>query len=77
MRIDGLGAPIETDVRLAESDRIVLMGTRPGRILDVMTVDLPRPRHSADERVAELAVRAGAAIAREVDKVAREEEGRG
>ncbi len=61
-------------VRLA--DRIVLMGTRPGRILDVLTVDLPRPRHSADAEVAELALRAGAAIAREVDKVAREEEGR-
>ncbi|MEO8797707.1 MAG: ABC transporter ATP-binding protein [Polyangiaceae bacterium] len=61
-------------VRLA--DRIVLMGTRPGRIMDVLTVDLPRPRHSADEKVAELVMHAGAAIAREVDKVAREEEGR-
>ena len=61
-------------VRLA--DRIVLMGTRPGRILDILSVDLPRPRHSADERVAELVMEAGAAIAREVDKVAREEEGR-
>ncbi len=61
-------------VRLA--DRIVLMGTRPGRILDILKVDLPRPRHSNDERVAEIALVAGAAIAREVDKVAREEEGR-
>jgi len=61
-------------VRLA--DRIVLMGIRPGRILEILPVDLPRPRHSGDERVAEIALVAGAAIAREVDKVAREEEGR-
>ncbi len=61
-------------VRLA--DRIVLMGTRPGRILETLDVKLPRPRHSADDAVADLAMRAGSVIAREVQKVAREEEGR-
>jgi len=62
-------------IRLA--DRVVLMGTRPGRVLKEIRVDLPRPRHPADERVAELVVEAGASIAREVDKVAREEAERG
>ena len=58
-------------IRLA--DRVVVMGTRPGRVLKELRIDLPRPRHPADERVAELVVEAGASIAREVDKVAREE----
>jgi NitT/TauT family transport system ATP-binding protein len=58
-------------VRLA--DRVVLMGTRPGRILHAATVDLPRPRPLNDERVAALAKDIAARIASEVDKVAREE----
>lgn len=32
------------------SDRIAVMGTRPGRILDVVDVPLPRPRTSATRR---------------------------
>ncbi len=58
-------------VRLA--DRIVLMGTRPGRILHEEVVDLPRPRSAGDPRVAELASAIGDRIASEVEKVAREE----
>jgi NitT/TauT family transport system ATP-binding protein len=58
-------------VRLA--DRIVLMGTRPGRILHEETIDLPRPREANDERVAALANALSKRIASEVEKVAREE----
>jgi NitT/TauT family transport system ATP-binding protein len=58
-------------VRLA--DRIVLMGTRPGRILHEERVELPRPRAAGDVRVAELASAIGDRIASEVEKVAREE----
>jgi NitT/TauT family transport system ATP-binding protein len=58
-------------VRLA--DRVVLMGTRPGRILHDEIVDLPRPRAANDARVAALAGSIGRRIASEVEKVAREE----
>jgi NitT/TauT family transport system ATP-binding protein len=58
-------------VRLA--DRVVLMGTRPGRILHEEIVDLPRPRAANDARVAALAGSIGRRIASEVEKVAREE----
>jgi NitT/TauT family transport system ATP-binding protein len=58
-------------VRLA--DRVVLMGTRPGRILHEEVVDLPRPRVPNDPRVAQLANSIGRHIASEVEKVAREE----
>ncbi len=58
-------------VRLA--DRVVLMGTRPGRILHQEIVDLPRPRAANDPRVSQLANGIGRRIASEVEKVAREE----
>jgi NitT/TauT family transport system ATP-binding protein len=58
-------------VRLA--DRVVLMGTRPGRILHEETIDLPRPRAASDARVSELANGISRRIASEVEKVAREE----
>jgi NitT/TauT family transport system ATP-binding protein len=58
-------------VRLA--DRVVLMGTRPGRILHEEAIDLPRPRAAGDERVDALAHAFGRRIASEVEKVAREE----
>jgi NitT/TauT family transport system ATP-binding protein len=58
-------------VRLA--DRIVMLGTRPGRILHEELVELPRPRLLNDVRVAELSNRVGQHIASEVEKVAREE----
>ena len=58
-------------VRLA--DRIVLMGTRPGRILHEERVDLPRPRSAGDPAVSALASAIGDRIASEVEKVAREE----
>jgi NitT/TauT family transport system ATP-binding protein len=58
-------------VRLA--DRVVMMGTRPGRILHEEVVDLPRPRAANDPRVSQLANAIGRLIASEVEKVAREE----
>jgi NitT/TauT family transport system ATP-binding protein len=58
-------------VRLA--DRVVLMGTRPGRILHEETIDLPRPRAATDERVAQLASGIARRIASEVEKIVREE----
>ena len=58
-------------VRLA--DRVVLMGTRPGRVLHEEMVDLPRPRAANDARVSALATGIARRIASEVEKVAREE----
>jgi NitT/TauT family transport system ATP-binding protein len=58
-------------VRLA--DRVVLMGTRPGRVLHEEIIDLPRPRAANDERVGVLANGIARRIASEVEKVAREE----
>ena len=58
-------------VRLA--DRVILMGTRPGRILHEETIDLPRPRAATDERVAQLASGIARRIASEVEKIVREE----
>jgi NitT/TauT family transport system ATP-binding protein len=58
-------------VRLA--DRVLLMGTRPGRVLHEDYIELPRPRAANDERVSALAQSIGRRIASEVEKVAREE----
>jgi NitT/TauT family transport system ATP-binding protein len=58
-------------VRLA--DRVVLMATRPGRILHEEIIDLPRPRAANDPRVAHFANAIARHIASEVEKVAREE----
>jgi NitT/TauT family transport system ATP-binding protein len=58
-------------VRLA--DRVVIMGTRPGRVLHEEAVDLPRPRPANDPRASALAGEIAQLIAGEVEKVAREE----
>jgi NitT/TauT family transport system ATP-binding protein len=58
-------------VRLA--DRVVLLATRPGRVLEERTIDLPRPRRAHDEGVARIAAEVAARIATEVQKVASEE----
>jgi len=58
-------------VRLA--DRVVLMATRPGRVLHEEYVDVPRPRAANDTRVSSLAAGIARRIASEVEKVAREE----
>jgi NitT/TauT family transport system ATP-binding protein len=58
-------------VRLA--DRVVLLGTRPGRVLEERTIDLPRPRGLNDESVARVASDIASRLAGEVEKVAKEE----
>jgi NitT/TauT family transport system ATP-binding protein len=54
-------------------DRVVLMGTRPGRIVHEATVDLPRPRDANDASVARIAADLSSRIADEVEKVAKQE----
>jgi NitT/TauT family transport system ATP-binding protein len=58
-------------VRLA--DRVVLMGTRPGRILREVRIALERPRRADDERVHAYASELAAGIRSEVEKIAKEE----
>jgi len=62
---------IEEAVRLG--DRVVLVGTRPGRILGDVPIDLPRPRRAGDLKAARLVQSIAAEIRAEVEKVAREE----
>jgi NitT/TauT family transport system ATP-binding protein len=62
---------IDEAVRLG--DRVVLVGSRPGRIIGDVHVDLPRPRNAGDVRAARIAQEIAAAIKDEVEKVAREE----
>jgi len=68
---------IEEAVRLG--DRVLLIGTRPGRIIGETYIDLPRPRRASSEggednvQAIRIAQRIAAEIRQEVDKVAREE----
>jgi NitT/TauT family transport system ATP-binding protein len=62
---------IEEAVRLG--DRVVLVGTRPGRVLGDVPIDLPRPRRAGDPRAARIIHQIADGIRAEVDKVAREE----
>ncbi|EGL83983.1 ABC transporter related protein [Caldalkalibacillus thermarum TA2.A1] len=57
------------------SDRIVLMGTRPGRIIKEFEVNLPRPRQGTDPQVAELEEQIMELLGVEIEKVIREEMG--
>ena len=34
------------------SDRVLVFGPRPGRVVDILTIDLPRPRRLADRSTA-------------------------
>ena len=62
---------IEEAVRLG--DRVVLVGTRPGRIIGDVAIDLPRPRRAGDLRAGRLVQQIADEIRAEVEKVAREE----
>ncbi|WP_101843040.1 ABC transporter ATP-binding protein [Halobacillus sp. Marseille-P3879] len=55
------------------SDRVIVMGTRPGRIIADFQVDIPRPRSRADERVIELEDQVMNLLKGEINKVLKEE----
>lgn len=57
------------------SDRIVLMGTRPGGIINIFPVDLPRPRKQSSPEFLELEEKIMEQLAGEIEKVMREEMG--
>ncbi|SFE51166.1 ABC transporter ATP-binding protein [Alteribacillus iranensis] len=57
------------------SDRIVLMGTRPGRIVEVFDVPMERPRKTSSKEFGELEERIQQKLAKEIEKVMREELG--
>ncbi|WP_226585098.1 ABC transporter ATP-binding protein [Halobacillus litoralis] len=55
------------------SDRVVVMGTRPGRIIADFTIDLPRPRKREDEEVIALERKVMDLLEGEINKVLKEE----
>jgi NitT/TauT family transport system ATP-binding protein len=57
------------------SDRIILMGTRPGGIIGEFKVDLPRPRKQASAEFVALEEKIMSQLAGEIEKVMREEMG--
>ncbi len=54
-------------------DRVVIFGTRPGRVKRDLTVALPRPRAANDREVATLAAVVERELEIEIEKVIREE----
>ena len=62
------------DEALALADRIVVFTARPGRIKEVVSVDLPRPRSSRDPQVIEQHLRLADLLADEVDRAFLEQE---
>lgn len=62
---------IREAVRLG--DRVVILGTRPGRLKRVLDVELARPRGADAREVATLAALVAEELKTEIDKVVREE----
>jgi NitT/TauT family transport system ATP-binding protein len=62
------------DEALALADRIVVFTARPGRIKEIVPVDLPRPRSPRDPRLIELHQRLADLLADEVDRAFLEQE---
>lgn len=56
------------------SDRIIVMGTRPGTVLTDITVDIPRPREQHRQQIAALEEQIMALLKTEIDKVVEEEQ---
>ncbi|WP_462413529.1 ABC transporter ATP-binding protein [Neobacillus sp. Marseille-QA0830] len=55
------------------SDRIVVMGTRPGVILEDIKVDIPRPREQHPDKTAKLEKKIMSLLESEIEKVVKEE----
>lgn len=55
------------------SDRIIVMGTRPGVVLEDIKVNIPRPRSSHPQAVTDLEQRILKLLQLEIDKVVKEE----
>ncbi|RWZ51288.1 ABC transporter ATP-binding protein [Halobacillus fulvus] len=55
------------------SDRVVVMGTRPGKIIADFKIDLPRPRKREDQQVIELEKKVMNLLEGEINKVLKEE----
>ncbi|MFC0271892.1 ABC transporter ATP-binding protein [Metabacillus herbersteinensis] len=55
------------------SDRIVVMGTQPGRILDVIELDFPRPREQTRAELLPYEVKIKSLLKAEIDKVVEKE----
>lgn len=55
------------------SDRVVVMGTRPGRIIADIPIDIPRPRHRDDEEVIAKEKEVMNLLEGEINKVLKEE----
>ena len=55
------------------SDRIIVMGTRPGVVLEDIPVKIPRPRENHTQMVAKLEEKIMSLLQSEIDKVVKEE----
>ncbi|MGP4075480.1 ABC transporter ATP-binding protein [Halobacillus sp. K22] len=55
------------------SDRVIVMGTRPGKIIADFNIDLPRPRRRDDPQVIELEKKVMGLLEVEINKVLKEE----
>ncbi|PAF11730.1 nitrate/sulfonate/bicarbonate ABC transporter ATP-binding protein, partial [Shouchella clausii] len=55
------------------SDRIIVMGTKPGIILQDITVDIPRPREEHKKEMLEIEDHIMKYLKKEIDKVVSEE----
>ncbi|ASN04493.1 ABC transporter ATP-binding protein [Virgibacillus necropolis] len=55
------------------SDRVIVMGTRPGRVISDFKIDIPRPRKREDPAVIELEKRVMDMLEGEINKVLKEE----